>query len=403
MRAVVAMIAVLAWSCVAAGQTSSLATLFPPQQLARIQQGIRDIYALRLAQAQQTFQNMIRESPDDPAGYAYLAMSYWIEELSSTQELSIDRFAASDFFSETPKTTPVVNPEREARFRQASRQAIEKARRRLARNTSDRAALFLLGLAYQNEASFEGTLKRSWWQAFRMGVKTYNYHDQLLRRDPNFHDARLTIGAYNYVAASLKRSIRWIAILMGHVGSKERGKADLEMAAAKGVLVSDDARVTLTLIYAREKNFPKALEYLEQLHKRYPQNYLIHLDMAGMTLLMKQHDRAVAIYQDVLKQQPRIERAIVYNRIGVALREKDDHPAAVSWFSRSLGDANASARSKTIARLELAKTLDLMSQRDEAIKSYRMVAEAPDVAGSRMEAERLLQQPYRGPSGGTDQ
>lgn len=396
MRVPAAIVVVLLAQGTALGQTSSLAALFQPQQLARIQQGIRDIYALRFAQAEQVFQNMIRESPDDPAGYAYLAMAYWVEELSGTQELSIDRFAASDFFSDTAKAVPHVDPAREARFREASRQAIETARERLARNTSDRAALFLLGLAYQNLASFEGTLKRSWWQAFRMGVKTYNYHDQLLRRDPNFHDARLTIGAYNYVAGSLQRSIRWIAILMGHVGSKERGKADLAMAAEKGVLVSDDARITLTLIYAREKNYPKAAEYLQQLLSRYPQNYLIHLDLAGMTLLMKQHDRAVSIYHDVLKKHPNLERGIVYNRLGVALRQKDDHPAAVSWFSRTLNDPKSSQRSTTIARLELGKTLDLMGHREEAIKSYRMVAEAADVAGSRLEAAHLLQQPYRG-------
>ena len=400
MKAAAVILAILALHGSAPGQTSTLASLFPPQQLARIQQGIRDIYDLKFDRAEQTFQSMIRESPDDPAGYAYLAMTFWVQELSNTQELSIDRFAASDFFSEEAKAVPNIDPAREARFRQASQEAIDRARDRLAKNSSDRLALFLLGLAYQNIASYEGALKRSWWQAFRMGVKTYNYHDQLLRRDSNFHDARLTIGAYNYVAASLKRSIRWIAILMGHVGSKERGKADLELAAEKGVLVADDARITLSLIYAREKNYSKSYQYLEQLLKRHPDNYLVHLDMAGMALLMRQHDRAVALYRDILKQHPDVERGLVYNRIGVALREKDDHPGAISWFARTLADSASSPRSLTIARLERAKTLDLMGQRQEALKVYRAVVDAPDVAGSRKEAASLMHEPYRGGANG---
>lgn len=134
--------------------------LFPPDRLARIQQGLRDIYNMEYKRAAENFQGLIAEAPDDPAGYAYLASTYWIQELSAKQELSIDRFAASDFFSEAPKYVPKVDPAVEQRFRQMSEQAVEKARARIDRNADDRAALFLLGLAYQNLASFEASLKR---------------------------------------------------------------------------------------------------------------------------------------------------------------------------------------------------------------------------------------------------
>ena len=71
--------------------------------------------------------------------------------------------------------------------------------------------------------------------------------------------------------------------------------------------------------------------------------------MAGMAVLMHQYDRAVSLYLDILKRHSSVERGMIYNRIGVALREKDDHPGAISWFSRTLSDAASSPRSASWA------------------------------------------------------
>ncbi len=376
--------------------------VFAPERLDRIRHGLRDIYNLEYDRAAASFQGMIREAPDDPAGYVYLATTYWLQELSAKQELSIDRFAASDFFAETPRYIPQVDPQVEAKFRQATEQAIEKARARLAATPDDKAALFLLGLAYQNLASFEASLKRSWWSAFRYGARTFHYHRVLLRRDPNFHDARLSTGVYNYVAGSLGWSVKWLAFLMGYHGSKTRGKQDLEIAAHKAPLVADDARVILVLIHTRERNYQKALDYLTELLQKYPQNYLVHLDMGGMALLMKRPAAAIEIYREILRKLEAgerkyadLERAAIYNRLGVAFREKGDFRNSKDWFAKALAEPRLSERSATVAHLELGKTLDLLGRRDEAREQYRTVAAAPDVAGSRQEAEELLKQPPR--------
>jgi tetratricopeptide (TPR) repeat protein len=370
--------------------------LFPPERLERLQEGIRDVYNLEYDRAEQNFQKLIEEAPDDPAGYCYLAWTYWVRELGGKQELSIDRFAASDFFSESPKYTAPVDPAVEARFRRASDLAIEKARARLAKDPRDRAALFLLGFAYQNLASFEASLKRSWWAAFRHGSRTYRYHRDLLRDDPGFHDSRLATGVYQYVAGSLKWNVKWLAVLLGYRGSRERGKQDLRLAAERATLVADDARVILTLVHTRERNYQKAFDYLNELLRKYPRNYLVHLDMGGMALLMRRPEAAVEIYQDILRRHERVERASVYNRLGVAFRQKKDLEAAVEWFSKALQETGASGRSQTIARLELGKTLDLLGRREEARERYREVAGAEDVAGSRAEAQELQRRPYAG-------
>ncbi len=381
---------------------SAQTSLFPPERLASLQQGLRDIYNMEYARAAERFQQMIKAAPEDPTGYAYLSFTYWVEELSGKQELSIDRFAASDFFSESPKYLTRVDAAVEERFRQVNQQAIDKARARLAADPRDRTALYLRGLAYSNLASFESGLKRSWWGAFRAGTKTFRDHSLLLRMDPTLHDARVSVGVYEYVAGSIGWSVKWLAIVLGYRGSKVRGKQDLETAREKAVLAADDARVLLTLIYTREKNYEKALDYLSQLQQRYPQNYLVPLDMGGMALLMKQPDRAIAIYREILRKREAGERkfaelelASLYNRLGVAFREKGELAASADWFGRALRETPLSARSATVAHLEMGKTLDLMGRRDEAVSNYQAVAAAEDLAGSRLEAQQLLRRPYR--------
>jgi tetratricopeptide (TPR) repeat protein len=380
---------------------SQATALFPPEQLARIQQGLRDIYNMEYDRAASGFQAMTRQAPDDPAGYVYLAMTYWIEELFRRQELSTDRFAASDFFVENPKYAPRTDAATQGKLRQTSQQALDKARVRLSRNPGDRAALFLRGLAYQNLASFEVSQQR-WWPALRYGSKTLRDHKELLNRDPTFVDAKLAVGVCDYVAGSLPWSVRWLAVFFGHPGSKLRGRQELEAAAEKGVLVGDDARVVLVLIHIYEKRYEKAAALLSELHAKYPQNYLAHLDLGALALLMKQPEKAISIYEDVLRMRDagearysQLERAALYNRLGVALRQKGDTTASAAAFQRALQEEGLSSRSSTIARLELGKTLDRMGQRQEALKNYRLAAAAPDIAGTKAEAERLLERPFR--------
>ncbi len=380
---------------------SQTTTLFPPQQLARIQQGLRDLYNMDYDRAASTFEAMTREAPSDPAGFVYLAMTYYVQGLFQRQELTTDRFAASDFFVENPRYRPKTDAVLEARFREISQQALEKARAVLAKNPTDRAGLFLRGLAHQNLASFEVS-QQNWWSAVRHGRMTLRDHKQLLRQDPDFADARLAVGVCEYAAGSLPWTVRWIAVFLGYPGSKERGRQELETAAANGLLVADDARVVLVLIYTLEKQYEKAARLLSELHEKYPQNYLAHLDMGGLALLWGRPEMAVEIYQDILLRreggQPKynqLERSTLYNRLGVALRKRGDAVAAAATFRKVIEEERPSERSSAIARLELGKTLDLLGQRQEALGQYRQVVAARDFAGTRAEAQQLLLRPYR--------
>jgi len=400
-RAPAIAVAVAAAASFAAPPLRAQAKLFPEPTLSRLQQGIRYIYSLEHDRAIEIYEQMGRDAPDDPTGDTYLAKAYWLKELVQKQELSIDRFASSDFFAETPKYRPVITAQVENNFRAITDRAIEKAKVRLDRNPNDKQAKFLLGVSYQNLASFEAALKRSWWSSFRAGSKSHRYHEELLEGDPRAYDAYLTSGVFNYVTGSLGWETKWLALLFGYSGSKKRGIEQLNLAAQKAQLGSDDARVMLILIYTRERRFQQAFDELSILLKKYPKNYLVHLDMGGIALLMKNHAAALSIYNDILQkvrqQQPGytgIEEATVFNRLGVANRSKDDFQTAEEWFRKALAASNGNDLNRTVGHLELGKTYDLARRRDDAIREYQAVVELPDFAGSREEARALIEKPY---------
>jgi tetratricopeptide (TPR) repeat protein len=388
----------------AASAQAQQPAIFSPKNLPRLKQGLEAVYNLEHDRAIAEYQAMIREDPEDPLGYVFLAKTYWLKELVVKQELSIDRFAASDFFAESPRYTPEVDPEAERQFRETTDLAVEKARALLQRTPGDPRGLFLLGMAYQNLASFEASLNRAWWASFRAGSKCNRYHKELLDQYPKLYDAYLTAGVFNYVTGSLGWESRWLACLLGHCGAKERGREQLRVTAERSELFGDDARVLLALIYTRELRYQAAFDELSVLLKRHPQNYLVHLDMGGVALLMRRPDAALTIYQDVLRKvqerrdrYERLEPATVLNRLGAAFRQKGDLQAAIRHFEQALAQTDRSIHARVVASLELGKTYDVMGQRDRAERQYRQVLALEDFADSRGEARELLERPYREP------
>ncbi|MBI3471584.1 MAG: tetratricopeptide repeat protein [Candidatus Solibacter usitatus] len=375
--------------------SAARAAPLPGAQVERIRAVVREIYGLDYQKAAALCRRMIEEAPEDPAGYVYLARTYWSEQLNDARLLTIDRFAATDLFADAPKNSIAADPGKEARFRQASEQAIEKAKARLKSQPGDIFALYLLGVAHQNLASFEFALKRRWLDSARAGGAAYNYHRELLRREPDLADARITTGTYTYAAGSLPLKLKWLAFLLGYSGKKERGKQELETAAAQALLAADDARTLLALFYTRDREYEKAFSALSELARRYPRNHLLKLEMAGLRLRTQRPKEAIAIYQDLLASPyEKLEKATVYNWLGVACREAGDLPASAQWIERALTDPSASERTRIVTHLELGRTLDLLKRRTEAVAHYRAVLSAPDFAGSRHAAERLLRRPY---------
>src|SRR5207248_10079933 len=153
-------------------------------------------------------------------------------------------------------------------------------RERLQRNPRDPQALYMLGATESLKASFAATVERRFMAALRSGSSGVDTHRNVIKLDPNFHDAELTIGMYDYIVGTLPLPVKMLASVAGAHGSKKRGIQTLERVAKEGQWARDDAKVLLIAIYKKEKRFPEALALSRELHEKYPRNYLFSLETA---------------------------------------------------------------------------------------------------------------------------
>ena len=393
---IAALLCVLSCGAVAARE------VLRPDELEFGRQVMRSIYSLDYASAEALCRRMIASKPEEALGYALLARTFWAKQLSAGQGLTIDRFAGRAFYSGTADQRVAVTPEAERSYREASATAAAKAKQKLARDASDLGAMFTLGLVRQTMASYEFSMKGDWWAAFREGEGALTLHNKVLLAVPDFWDARLALAVSYYVVDCLPWTIRWLPYLLHYRGSKVKGKQDLEQVASRGLLLADDARTLLVLLYCRDEEFNPASRQLEQLRQKYPNNYVVRLELAGIALRVNEPRRALSIYESLLTgvqahgpEVRGLESATVLLRLGVASRDSGDLQRSMRWLEEALASGDASNEVRVAARLEAGKTADLLGRREWALEQYRAVAQAGDFLGTRREAQGLLARPYR--------
>src|SRR5207248_9526469 len=155
-------------------------------------------------------------------------------------------------------------------FRELTDPATQHAQARLQSNPRDPMALTMLGATASFQASFSVTSERRFIAAVGVCSSGVDTHRDVIKLDPNFHDAELTIGMYDYIVGTLPLPARMLASIAGSHGSKKRGIQTLERVAKEGQWTRDDAKVLLLAIYKKEKRFPEALALSRELQGKYP-------------------------------------------------------------------------------------------------------------------------------------
>src|SRR5262249_19888968 len=145
------------------------------------------------------------------------------------------------------------------------------------------------------------TAKRSYFAAGGKAKEARDLHQQVLALDPSFDDARLSVGAYNYVVGVIPGFVKLLLLPLGiRSAGKDVGIQQLETAAAKGKNNATDARMLLVVVYNREKRYNDALKIIDELRDRYPRNFIFELTKASTYGKMKRWDDAVGTYQRFL-------------------------------------------------------------------------------------------------------
>ncbi|HUG44555.1 MAG TPA: tetratricopeptide repeat protein [Acidobacteriota bacterium] len=315
------------------------------------------------------------------------------------QDLELERFISPGYF--TGKAAVEMKEERRREFFEG----IEKSRRLaqdiLRQDPSNLEATYFLGSAEGIQGSFSITIDRSVRAAFDHGRKAYQLHLQVVEADPEFYDAYMSVGMYEYIVASIPWYLRWLTRLIGYRGSKERGLEYLQKAADKADFVSNDARVLQMLLFVREHRYEDALRNVVWLRGRYPANFILHLNHAQILERMGRKDRAVEVYLEVLRHAEagranyqKLRLAEFRIELGRRLIELGQTEAAFQVYEKVASDPDSSQEVRAQSLLRTGQLLDLMGKRDKAVKRYREVLELPNFGGSHRQAKRFLRTPF---------
>ena len=357
--------------------------------------GFADMYNLDYEKARQAFALLEKEYPDHPAPPLYTASIYWLEEMLRRQDAALNRFLVPAYFWQ--ETKHVMPPRDREAFFQGLNKSEALANAILEKNRSDKDSRYFLATAYGLRASFAVTVDHSLREAFSTGKKAYSLTKKLIEEDPNYHDARLTVGVYEYIAGNIPWVIKWITFFVGVRGNKEQGFAHLKTASEKGQYIKNEAELVLMVFCVRERRYGEALEIARSLHSRFPRNFLFAVNVAQILKLAGKKDQAAAKFIEVERRveagEPNFNKLplpLFRFNVGTELLHMEKLDLAFERFRKCIENPQTPEREQALSHLSLGKILFWSGRKGEAVKECESVLALRDFDESHNQARDLL-------------
>ena len=373
--------------------------------------GIEALYNLDYDKAQKDFKEITSRFPNHPAGYQLQAAGVWAKTLYESRRLQGSLYSSESFYSSGDDK---VDPKIVTEFRNLTREAKRLSEAKLKQDPKNIDALNFLAATEGLKASFEEAVERRHYAALKDGNDAVNSHREVLKLDPTYVDAQLTIGLYEYVVGSLPLPIKLVAGIGGFRGSKKRGLTLLEQVASGGKWSKDDAKTLLMLLYTREKRFADVVKITRELSEKYPRNYLYRLETADALVSLAAQKRkandttgaaqaekeAFATFDDLLRNRAVRDAStraldLIHFKYGEALSVAGLPDRAAKEFLATTKVERAEPGLVTMAYLYAGRSFDTAGKRDEALVQYKQVLARPNVYDAHDEAKKGLQKAYK--------
>lgn len=359
------------------------------------EEGNEALYNLDYETAAERFKRMTELAPDHPAGFVYLANTMWLETLYQSRRLSASLYSGGSFYIQRGDSDK-IDPKRDRRFNALIKQALAISARRLEKDSKDAEALYYQAAAFGTRAGYGASVARSFTRAIGDANDSVVLMKKVLKIDPNYTDAYLNIGFYEYVIDSLTFGWRLLARVAGLKGSKKRGIEHLELVAKSGKRASDDAQVVLLGVYTRESQYERALEIIGQLATRYPGNYLFGIERAAMLMRLGRKDQGQTAFAELLKndQADRAVNDLINYQWAEGLFTLKEYAAALERYTAVVRWAKSDPGLVSLAHLNAGRALDAMGKRSQALTEYQAVLKRENVFDSHDQATQFIKAPY---------
>jgi tetratricopeptide (TPR) repeat protein len=354
-------------------------------------------YNLDYDRAIPDFQRVLERHPDDPFAVNHLLTAMMFRELYRMGAMNTGEYANDSFIGQAHRP---ADPKVKQQIQGLVERAEKLEEQRLKANPNDVDALYARGITRAQFATYTALIERAWFSALRNAVGARHDHEKVLELNPNYTDAKLVVGAHNYVMGSLPWGVKVAVSLVGLSGSKEKGIQYLYEVERSNGENSVDARIMLLLFLRREHRYNDALTLLRGLIPEYPQNVLFALEEGSLLRSLNRDDDAANVYRTIWQdgrngKYPGLhyETAALY--LGDVLRGQKDYTGAASAYELVAQVHQPDPETLQKANLAAGEMYDLQMKRDLATKKYEAVIALNGSTPPADAARRHLRDPYR--------
>ncbi len=263
----------------------SLSIVFPKNALTNyedainslIRQGNNFSYNFNPKSAEQVYDKIIENYPNDPRGYYFKSELYLWFYLGNNNDEDLDKFNT------------------------LSGIAIDKAKVLQKNEKMLEMALLFEGNAYTLRAIAHGKAQ-NYLEMIWASKNSHSSLTEVLEINKDNVDARTGLGLFKFAMSQVPSSFQWALNMVGLKGSIREGITLLKMAATKGNYTKVPAQYFLAQILTEYlHDYNSADDWIEGLTKSYPNNLLFQYSDGIIKMKKRNLNQAEPIFQRIIK------------------------------------------------------------------------------------------------------
>ncbi len=357
-------------------------------------------YVMDYEGALSRFESIQAAHPQDPIATDYVLDVALFKELFRLDLLDTTFYANDGFL--TGKHTVAEDPKVRDQIKALADKAFDQANAELKSNPNDVNALFARGWARSLEATYLAMVERSFGAALKLALGAKNDHEKVLQLDPNYVDAKMVVGIYQYVVGALPFGFKLLIGFAGIHGSKGTGMALLQDSSAHGVITSVESRTAMMLFLRREAKYPQAGEIARSLAQQYPHDFLFSLEEANLSKDAGDGPKAIVQYRSVVDSAkrpgyfPESHLELAYFGLADTLRGQKRYSESAETYREAAYLPTTSTELKRRCLLAAGEDYDLMNDHERARQQYQAVIDAGSDSTQADQARKYQHSAYTG-------
>lgn len=354
-------------------------------------------YNLDYDRAVQEFDQVLARHPDDPFAVNHLLTAVLFRELYRMGVLNTGEYANDTFISAPHRP---ADPRVKQQIQDLVARALGLEEKRLSANPKDLEALYARGVTRAHFSTYTALVEHAWFSALRNAVGARRDHERVLELSPATVEAKLIVGAHNYVVGSLPWALKGAASVIGLGGNKEKGIQYLRDCAQGSGETSVDAQILLAVFLRREHRYEEALPIARGLIPRFPQDVLLALEEGHLLRAAGHPQEAEAVYRKIWQagregRYPNLHYEIAALSLGDLLRSQKDYAGAAAAYEDVSQAPQPDPDVIQKANLGAGEMYDVLQKRDLAMAKYQAVVANRGDTPSAETARKRMKEAYR--------